>query len=336
MNDKAIENLRSAAVDRFLVQLELRKRLSEIDADIESCESSPVDDAAARAECARHVGEYDGDIGAGQVRILPETNRPTYVLVARRWGGDAWLVLPFSQYAEPATDTEMRLAVSGGSSLCVVQLWNARSLHEQTLAKSWLVATLSEEVVGDALAAWEWSVGPGELSQDQLSRTGLPIMRRDDPRIEYEAEELANFRRIDAEDMQTVERHNWLASVRENIAAQRRNPFAAAEVFAPDYALAAGETVRPVAADCRIPGFDGMIHVRYIPAEKRLHIRVFGADGSRSGALDGWSVFDGAAELLGVVLEADFAYVFESAFDGVVNIVDEEGNVAPLMSGNLE
>ncbi len=328
MENKELMNVRQESVDRFLVQQELRKRLSAVDAGAGACEPS-AEDAAAREECARRVRPFDKDIEAGQIRMLSGTERPTYALVARRWDENSWLLLPFSNYSEPATETEMKLRPSGGIGLRVLQLWNARSLLEQTVAKSWLVAELSAEDIEDALGAWKWSVGVGELSEDQLSRTGLPIMRRDDPRISYEDEELTNFKTMDAEDMSRLE---WLESVQDGLDEQELKPFVFADVFREDYALAAGEAVNPVAADCLVPGFDGSVNVRYVPAENKLHIRVFAPDGTRSKDLDGRSVFGGGANMLGVISGGDFACVLKSQFDGVVCLADADGNVVPLLS----
>ena len=92
-----------------------------------------------------------------------------YVLVARKWDADSWLIVPFSMYSSPATDTELQVKVNGGVGLRVLQLWNARSLLTQTLEKSWLVHVLSDEDLADAFTAWQWSVGVGELSDDQLA-----------------------------------------------------------------------------------------------------------------------------------------------------------------------
>ena len=62
-------------------------------------------------------------------------------------------------------------------------------------------ATLQAAELDDAITAWKWSVGEGELSEDQILRTGIPIMRRDDPRVEYEDSELANFAKLDSRDL---------------------------------------------------------------------------------------------------------------------------------------
>lgn len=128
MSNTELMNVRKRSVNGFLVQQTLRKKLSEVDAGMETPDSTPEADAAARDECARHVQPFDADIEVGQVRMLTGTERPTYALVAREWDENSWLVIPFSDYSNPATETELKLRLNGGVGLRVAQLWNARSL----------------------------------------------------------------------------------------------------------------------------------------------------------------------------------------------------------------
>ena len=329
--DKAkLTKVRKAATQDFLVAYELRKKLARIDDDGIVVDSTPEQDAAAREECARLVRPFDGDISAGQVRALSGVKEITYALVARQWDEQSWLVIPFSTFSMPATDTELRLKVDGGLGLRVVQLWNARSLLTETIAKSWLVHTLSDNDVADVCSAWQWSVGVGELTDDQLSRTGMPIMRRDDPRIAYEDAALANFAGLDAADFADTERKAWLFSVQKAIGNVVRSPFRSSPVFEGDYALAAANAEESVSAECRVDGFDGAVYIRYLPSTRDLLMRVLGADGNRSVALDGWSVLGSGAEPLGVVEGASFKCAFSERFDGVLALADGEGHVFSL------
>lgn len=332
MNNEIVTGARKLATRDFLVAYDLRKRMAQIDAGNIVVDSAPEEAAAAREECAKLVRPFDGDVAAGQVRALPGVKEITYALVARQWDELSWLVIPFSSFSMPATDTELKLKVDGGLGLRVVQLWNARSLLRETIAKSWLVHTLSDDDVADVCSAWQWSVGIGDLTADQLSRTGMPIMRRDDPRIAYEDAALANFAELDAADLADTERKAWLSSVQEAIGDIVRSPFHSSPVFESDYALAAADAEKPVSANCAVAGFDGTVHVRYNPSSSNLNIRVFGADGNESTGLDGWSVFGGGDEPLGSVEDATFDYVFSGRFDGVIALADEDGNVFPLNS----
>ena len=354
MDSKELMNVRQKAVEKFLLQQAIMKRLSEVDSGVDVPSTMSERDRLAQEEYTRLIRPFDVEIAAGQVRMLSGTERPTYALVARRWDELSWLILPFSNYSEPATETEMKVENEGGIGLCVLQLWNARSLLGQTLSKSWLVRTLSDAELEDAVSAWKWSVGVGELSENQLARTGTPIMRRDDSRIAYEDSELANFAKLDVDDLRATERRlAWLESVRvklrgRRVTSGRRSrscpkgkgmrmrlvPFAQSRVFERDDALAAADVAKPVAADCRIPEFDGVVHVRYTPHNKRLCIRVFGADGNPSQKLDGWDVFGSDACLLGTISNAGFVCEFKSAFDGVLCLAYEEGDVVHLLGSD--
>lgn len=349
MDKVKLTNVRKVATHDFLVAYELRKQMAQVDAGDIVVDSTPEEAAAAREECAKLVRPFDEDISVGQVRAISGTRDVTYVLVARQWDEQSWLVIPFSSFSMPATDTELKLKIDGGLGLRVVQLWNARSLLTETIAKSWLVHTLSDDDVADVCSAWQWSVGIGELTDDQLSRMGMPIMRRDDPRIEYEDAALANFAELDAADFADTKRKAWLASVQEAMGDMGdvvKVPFGNAEEFAwpscglvaaafvaRDYALAASDAEKAVSAKCRVGGFNGTVYIRYVPSTRSLNIRVFGVDGNRSTALDGWHVFGSGAKPLGVIDCASFECKCCDRFDGVLVLVDDEGNVYPLEEG---
>ncbi len=333
MDRKKLIEVRKASTRNFLVAYGLLKELAQGNVDDVAVDTTPEENAAAREECARLVRPFDDDVAAGQVRALSGVKEITYALVARKWNDRSWLVIPFSSFSEPAMDTELKLKIDGGLGLRVVQLWNARSLLTETIAKSWLVCTLSDEDVADVVSAWQWSVGSGELSDGQLARTGMPIMRRDDPRIAYEDEALANFAELDAADLAANERWSMIDLVRHRIGECRWGAFRSSPVFEKGYALAAASVAEPVSANCNVDGLDGTVHVRYSPADGHLMLRVHDSDGNRSPALDGWGVFGKDATLLGTIEGATFAYEFKDGFDGVLALVDEEGNVHPLQGG---
>ena len=334
MNEKMLTEIRKTSTRDFLARYELRKKLAQVDVDDVVVDMTPEDDAAARDACARLIRTVDGDVAVGQVRALSGVKEITYALVARKWDERSWLVIPFSSFSEPATDTELKLKVDGGLGLRVAQLWNARSLLTETIAKSWLVYTLPEEGVADIVSAWQWSVGVGELSEDQLARTGMPITKRKDPRIEYQETSLANFAKLDAKDLIATEHLAWLDSVRVELRVMKMASFTQSRVFERDYALAAAEVEKSVEADCRLPEFDGVVQVRYTPHDRRLYIRVFGADGNSSQKLDGWEVFGSDANSLGTISNAGFVCEFKSAFDGALCLAHEEGSEVHLLGSD--
>ncbi len=332
MDKGTLEGLRGKWTADFLAAYELGKRLAKTDNEEIAVESTPEEDVAAREECARHVRPFDGNIATGQVRMQWGAEKPTYVLIARKWGSAAWLVIPFSPYSSPATDTELKMQTDGGLGLRVLQLWNAFTLLGETLERSWLVHTLPAEETRDALTAWRWSVGVGELTEDQLSRTGLPITNRHDARVEYRREEIDKFAELLAEDLALMERRAWEAVVRKALAERKAEAFRAAPAFEEDMALAAAGAKEAVSADCAVAGFDGKVHVRYNPADRGLAVRVFGTDGEYSDALDGWGVFGVDADLLGVIGGSAFRHQFAEGFNGVLALANPDGDVYPLSS----
>ena len=145
---------------------------------------------------------FNENLAAGQVRLLPQSGGPPlYVALLRRWEEDSFLVTPFSPYPVPATDEEFQPQYDGGECLRTLQSWNTRTLQDATLKKSWLVATLSEEDRKDAFDFWCHTFTGKSVEDRLLRRSGTPILREDDPRIEYMSESMEAFARIDAEDM---------------------------------------------------------------------------------------------------------------------------------------
>ena len=113
MDSKELMNIRQKAVEKFLLQQTIMTRLSEVNSGVDVPSTTPEGDKLAREECTRLIRPYDSEIAAGQVRMLSGTERPTYALVARRWDEKSWLILPFSDYSEPATETEMKVTSDG-------------------------------------------------------------------------------------------------------------------------------------------------------------------------------------------------------------------------------
>ena len=143
----------------------------------------------------------------GQIRLLSQMSFPTYVAVLDKWNDDGFLIAPFSRFGRPATDEEFKTAYDGGAFMRVLQIWNARSAMEATLRRSWLVGTLPKQDLDDALLLWKWSIGDvADLPERTSERTGVPIYRTDDPRLDYRREALENFAAFDAEDDANAEK----------------------------------------------------------------------------------------------------------------------------------
>ena len=78
---------------------------------------------------------------------------------------------------------------------------------DATLRKSWLVGSLPKQDLDDALLLWKWSIGDvAELPARIAERTGVPIYRTDDPRLDYRREAIERLAEFDAEDDANAER----------------------------------------------------------------------------------------------------------------------------------
>lgn len=337
---KDTEQIRKAATETFLTSLAVRRQLAQVEDDDIVIASTPEEDARARAECARYCRPFDKILAAGQVRVLSQTAQLTYALVAQRWDARAWLVIPFSSYSSPATDREIRVLEEGGVGLRVLQLWNARSLSDELLSKSWIAGSLPAAALSDAIEAWRANLGGADFTNEQRMRTGLPIQREDDLRWAYLEDASQNFAKLDAEERKLSEKAEaefgrLQETVKQLLATAR--PFARASLFdsaAP--ALAAAPSAQPISASCTVAGVPGTLHVRYLPVEKKLHLRAFDAAGERSLDLAGWQVFDAQGELLGAFEASDFVATLEGDFTGVLAVVDLTGKVYPLSCGENE
>ena len=147
-------------------------------------------------------GDYDGNIAAGQVRILSKrfTRTPEvvpFVVVLEKWeervDGDMWLVAPFSPYSTPATSGEM---TSGANLLWreVIQAWNARTIQDSLLEKSYLCGVLDEKTVREARALFRNQFAGTALPADFSAVRGSKVYMDGDPRREYLVEEIDRLR----------------------------------------------------------------------------------------------------------------------------------------------
>ena len=336
---KETEQIRKTATETFLTSLAIRRQLAQVEDDDIVIASTPEEDARARAECARSCRPFDKILATGQVRVLSQTAQLTYALVAQRWDARSWLVIPFSSYSSPATDREIRALEEGGVGLRVLQLWNARSLSDELLSQSWIAGSLPAAALSDAVEAWRANLGAVDFTDEQRMRTGLPIQREDDPRWTYLEDASQNFAKLDAEEQRlsekAAEEFARLQDAVKGLLAHVR-PFAQVCSSASASALAAAPCASPISASSTVEGVPGTIYVRYLPAEKKLHLRAFDAAGERSTALSGWQVFDAQGDVLGVFEASDCTAVVDETFDGVLAVVEPNGTVHPLLKGENE
>lgn len=260
---------------------------------------------------------FDEELEAGQIRLLADTERITYVALLKRWGDDAFIVMPFSRYNSPATDEELKTNFDGGLYLRVLQAWNTRTLQDTTLKKSWCIGTLPQNDLDDAWTMWEATIADVTLSDDILQRTGLPIYRKQDPRLKYKREELVNFARIDAEDLALLE--TVPATTQKNTITlwkllDRRSA-----------ALAAGDEKNNLAFNLEIAEPKATIFIEYSQHDKRLFFDVYDANGAPTTMLDGCIILDAADDRqLGVIQNGHADMPYDSA-SCAIRILDKDG-----------
>lgn len=139
----------------------------------------------------------------GAVRLLdpalvPDANRPVYVLILADWGDSGKLIAPFGPFSVPASTMEL-LTNREEPHLAVLSLWNQRVLNMETLARSWFIGRFEEVEFDDVLDVWESGMLGEALPPHLHALVGPPIEMEDDPRCEYQSEEVSVFAAVDAE-----------------------------------------------------------------------------------------------------------------------------------------
>lgn len=329
--EMAFAGERLAATEAFAESYLLRKAIAGAVADDggeENCETSKEVKLSRPAP-------FHPFPGVGQIRLLSQTDETAYVVVARKWGEHAFLVIPFSAYGDPATDLEFKTRFDGGNFLQVLQVWNARTLEAETLRKTWHVGMLNRDDLEDAMGLWHYSVGGDEPGEEAIRRTGIPIASEEDIRIGYQDEVLENFSRIDREDMLAAEAR---AEAEEKGAARANrewDPKALRDLFmevrgrtgGAGMQLAAAGVERPVAVECTATGFDGTIRVKYDKKAGSCELRAFDGNGKASVEMDGWLVLGVDGETLGSMKGNSARFEIEGESPIALALLDYEGNV---------
>ena len=283
---------------------------------------------------------FDTDLASGQIRLLSQPERITYVALLRRWEDDSFVVMPFSHFSAPATDEEFKLENDRGHFARVLQAWNTRTLQDNTLKKSWLVDNLTEEEAQQAWDLWCSTITGNELSDKILQRTGLPIYRDDDPRLEYKREECANFDQLDAEDLAELEQQPKWPIIFQPLPAPRGDIAAsAAFAWSSNQRLAAGaakpnpqyEYVTEVADQKLTVAFE------YSQHERKLNIRVYDERGEISKLLDNYQVWSiQSDQSLGTIQEGKLKVEYNWEEGNAIQIVSTDGEPLPGTLNILE
>lgn len=152
----------------------------------------------------RRFSPLKGKNAIGEIRLLAGMEHPQYVVILEQRGWN-YLVIPFSQFDAPATDAELSLKDHGGAFLKTVQVWNARTIHFAQLLYSWTVHRLAAEDMTAIREIRRHYLMNENVSKDILPRTGVPVTRADDERLEYQDDAVATFAKIDATDFEIMD-----------------------------------------------------------------------------------------------------------------------------------
>ncbi|MGN0879547.1 MAG: hypothetical protein ACI4WT_08870 [Oligosphaeraceae bacterium] len=289
---------------------------------------------------------FDEELAQGQIRVLSQLDAIVYVVLLRRWTDSSFLIMPFSKYSFPATDEEYLTRQDGGMYLRVLQGWNARTLQDETLRKSWVAGELNQEDLTAAMALWNYVLGDADLPEEQLARTGVPIYRADDPRLAYKQETMDLFSELDKQDMQIALQDDeedqeqnagvllfWQAAAEQLLAQRRgltRNP---GWQSAQRTALAAADEESDIEITLAVEDQPVLVDIAYSPTSRELCLNVLDEEsGDISFALDGCEVLDTlAGNSLGVIREG-LLTVTGRTFDALaIRIVRPDGTVAVLV-----
>jgi len=159
--------------------------------------AKPNDDGPDAEASSKLVRPFDRPIAVGQVRLLspeltPDTDRPVFVAVFGDWDEGEVLMAPFSPFSVPATAGEW---LTGRTTpvLRVLEIWNARSVPDAALEKSWLVDDFADAECKTAWHIFEHEALGKALAVDLEQQVGPPLVHPDDPRRQYLDEEFARL-----------------------------------------------------------------------------------------------------------------------------------------------
>lgn len=323
---------RGTLLSSFLTSYQTIKELEKIPTGFED-ESHDVENPERFLTSKRR--DFDSMLAPGQIRILANTEKITYVALLKRWEDDSFVVAPFSHYANPATHTELKTNYDGGMFLQVLQIWNVRTLLDATLRESWIVDRLPGNDIQDAWQLWEYSLGGKAPSDDILKRTALPIYKTSDPRLDYIKEELENFAKLDYLDNQRMA-YNFSASLWEgnsytmSSSEEESNPINDYKVINRSFAMAAGEEESNPSCKFGIKDYKVIIRLRYSSPSKLLTLVVRDLNDELSTQIDGWKLIDTQGEILGEITGGKVSISYTQNQSGSFALLNKNGESVSL------
>ena len=317
--------------ENFLRSYHIQKAMSEVSGFDESQDLKTSADIPSAP-----VRPFHEDLQCGQIRLLADVDSVTYIVLLRRWGDNAFVTMAFSHYDFPATDEEMSLEREVGMYLNVLQVWNTRTLMDETLRKSWLCGTLPEEMCSDAWTFWLALTAGSELPDRLREKSGTPIEDENDVRLEYLQEEMAVFAKVDSMDLALAETPSTEEA--PEVKAED-NPFLDwlnGLILPPlwrsedSLALAAGGEKDIIQKKCAIESREEILSLEYAPKKNAVWIHVFSADRTISTSLDGTQIIKADERSLGTIQNGECVLNVEKGFDGSIALRLKDGMVCLL------
>lgn len=190
----------------FLKEWELIQQLESAPAAEPTTDNS-ADEETRREMVSEVTQPYDLEVAAGQIRLLADPERMTYVAVMP-WGDspDMWMVIPFSRFENPATDEELLSADAANAPMFqqVYQVWNMRTWHTSIIQRSWVAGKIADADRAALSAVAQFWLLNTEVPADVRARTGAPLAGPDDPRCGYVRESVQLLEQLDAEDLELL------------------------------------------------------------------------------------------------------------------------------------
>ncbi len=271
-------------MEEWALDLSLRKALPTLINETTTANATLAPDLVAN-----RVRPYDQEIQLRQIRLLgphliQDADYPIYLAVLSRAPNGLFLSAPFSRFGIPATPGEW-LTRRQAKPLRVLSLWNTRMFTTLQLKESWLVGELTESESAIAWEVFESQIAGESLSDSVAVEVGPPIFHPRDPRLQYQAEEVARFDSIGAApEVRSPVTVTAFVSLPTIFAAVAEQELALA-------ADAADADNRPVARDVlEVPAFSLFVRAYLAPDAKNLIFLVEDAQGQPSDALDGSSI----------------------------------------------
>ncbi|MBR4170795.1 MAG: hypothetical protein IKR48_04005 [Kiritimatiellae bacterium] len=337
MNEKYENSLYASLLsdtpeDAIMLDAWLDERTADLERTMDNLpeEIKSVRQNNRRLACS--VGSFDKEIAPGQIRILSKrfTTDPDvipYVAVLEEWHEGMWLVIPFSQYSYPATPGEMTTGLRH-LGLRVMQVWNARTMQEPLLAKSFLFGELPDSVCQDGLSLFRHEMGGVDLPEGFDSLRGCAITMEADPRRDYVAETIARLcplstavkatERIRAE----VERRELSDKMGREFAKRIAKP----KFIEEEMKLAAG-TRKPRTECYDVGGIS--LDLEFSPETDAVVMTFYDEQDEKFLGYDGYGVIGRDEEFLGAFLDGSIR-VSAEAVRGSFMLVDRDGGAVEI------